>query len=179
MRRVALIAVVCVAGLGFADWCGAQEPPRGREDGVGKWHKAMIRAALDDPEFGEKTGIEEEQVEKIRDGLFEIRREEIRLHAKMDLAALEQAQLMTEQDADEEAVLKAVEETGAVRTELAKLRVRRVLLLRSTLTSDQIAKAKEFLRERRKDREGDEGPGDRHPRGDKEWHKNRGRPPRR
>ena len=55
---------------------------------------------------------------------------------------------MSESTPDEKAILAAVEKAGRIRTDQAKLKVKELLLIRKTLTPEQIEKIKELIRQR-------------------------------
>jgi Spy/CpxP family protein refolding chaperone len=105
-------------------------------------------------ELAKKIGLSEEQQSKLRDGMFDIKTREADLRADLEKASLAQAKLMTEKTVDEKVLMAAVEKTGAVRTEMAKLRIKGLLLLKQTLTPEQMGKAQQVLREHFKNRPG-------------------------
>lgn len=84
---------------------------------------------------------------------FKSKEEGIELNASLEKAALAQAKLMMEDDPDEAAVLKAVEETGRVRTEIAKKRVAYLMQIRRSLTPEQRSRLRDMMRERMEKRE--------------------------
>ncbi|MEO0109075.1 MAG: hypothetical protein ABIK62_07925, partial [candidate division WOR-3 bacterium] len=64
---------------------------------------------------------------------------------------------MTEDKVDEEAVMREVEESGRLRTEIAKLRMRALLLVKATLTPEQFKALRQLMsRQIRQRREGEE-----------------------
>jgi Spy/CpxP family protein refolding chaperone len=107
----------------------------------------MIERLLESPEIAEAAGITEEQQAMLRDARFESKTREIELRADLEKTGLEQARLMTEETVDEAAVLAAVEKAGALRTELAKLKIGQVLLVKKTLTPEQLKKLHETARQ--------------------------------
>ena len=115
---------------------------------VRKGEEAVIAKLAGNPEFLEKIGLTEEQIETFSEGMYELEKEQITLMAEAQIAALEQARLMTAEEIDEKALMKAVEETGAISTELAKIRVRRLILLKKTLTPEQFQEIRTMLRRR-------------------------------
>ena len=62
--------------------------------------------------------------------------------------ALEQASLLTGKEVDEAAVMAAVEKAGKARTEIAKLRVKAILMLKETLTDEQREQVHKMMAER-------------------------------
>ena len=133
----------------------------------------IIAKLLQNPEAREKLGLTEEQANAIKTGSEEIRNQMQELSEKMRTAAEEQVQLLQADTIDEEAVMAAVEKTGDIRTQIAKLRVQGMILVKSILTVEQIAKTREFMRNRMRERMRDRGPRD----GDREG-EGEGRRPR-
>ena len=101
------------------------------------------------PETARKLGLEAAQVKKLKQGLARVQKQEKALHAKLAAAGREQAKLlMAKGKVDEAAIMKAVEKTGRLRTQMAKLRIRPILLVKQTLTAEQIETAHKMMRER-------------------------------
>lgn len=136
---------------------------------------AMLGKALRHPRMAEELGLSEEQRQAIDERLAALEEAHIELRAKMESAALKQARLMTAKELDEPALMAAVEETGHIHTEMAKLRIRHLLFMRQTLKPEQVEKARSIIRERMKrhqqDRSGEDG---RHRR-EGQWDQNRRR----
>jgi Spy/CpxP family protein refolding chaperone len=103
---------------------------------------------LEDGGFAASLGVTPEQKATLREYVEHSRERMKLLREKMEATALEQARLLTQPDIDEPAVMDSVERLGALRTELAKLRIRQLLILRDTLTPEQIEKARGLMRER-------------------------------
>lgn len=108
----------------------------------------LLQRLTEDPELAGKLGLSEEQLSRLRDTAYALRKEHVALRAKLELAAIEQARLMTRDDVDQDALMKAVEDTGAIRTQMAKLRVRQLLAIRETLTEEQRAAVRKHMRRR-------------------------------
>ena len=120
--------------------------PKGPED--------MLGRVLENPKLTEMLGIAPEQAVDIRNAILRMKEKEIDLRAATEKAALRQAQLMTAKDIDEEAVLAVVDEIGRLRTEMARERMRNVIMIRRTLNPEQLEKAKSLMRERFEERAG-------------------------
>jgi Spy/CpxP family protein refolding chaperone len=122
---------------------------------------AMLGKALRHPRMAEELGLSAEQRQVIDEQLAALEEAHIELRAKMEKAALKQARLMTEKELDEAALMAAVEETGRIHTEMAKLRIRHLLFMQQTLTPEQVEKARSIIRERMKrhhqERSGEDG----------------------
>lgn len=109
----------------------------------------MIGKLIQNPEAAEKLGLTEEQISKIKNGTEEIRTGMQELTEKMRSAAEEQVKLLQGDTIDEAALMAAVEKTGAIRTEIAKLKIRGLILVKTTLTPEQVQKIKQFIHHRR------------------------------
>jgi Spy/CpxP family protein refolding chaperone len=116
--------------------------------GQGKWQEAILERILQNPKLVAEIGLEDEQVAKLKNSAFEIKKRQIQLRAELELAALEQANLLTAGEVDEAAIMKAVEKTGHLRTEIGKLGMRKLLLVRTTLTDEQRERIKMMMRRR-------------------------------
>jgi len=137
-----------------AGGAGAPFAGRIREAGGGEEPDAegMIMGILNSPAMARELGLTDEQIEPLKSGLFELRGKEIELKAQMEKAGLEQARLMTEKDVDEAAVMAAVEKAGAIRTEMAKLRVRGLLLVKRHISPEQIERIRGAFRDKMRER---------------------------
>lgn len=109
--------------------------------------ESMIARIAGNPEVRKDLGITDEQVSRLRNGFYELRNRQVDLRAALEKGGLEQAHLMTQPDVDEGALMKVIENTGRTRTEMAKLRVRQLLLVKKTLTQEQITGLRTHLRE--------------------------------
>lgn len=148
MAAAALCCTVLAEGEGQA-----QRPHRG---GAGGPHAEMrysegmpdplIRAVLN-PKIAETLGLTDEQKEKLkavtegargaRDGMRKVRE-----------ATMKQVELMKADKIDEEAVLKAIDEVFEIRKQMARDQVKRLIAVKSILTPEQVAKAREGMRSR-------------------------------
>jgi Spy/CpxP family protein refolding chaperone len=107
---------------------------------------------VNDPKIAEELLLSSEQVEALKKMRMDVQTEMITLNADRDKAALKQAELMSAEQPDLEAVLKAVEEVGTLQTKIAKLRVKTLLEAKKVLTPEQLQKAKEMFSERMRER---------------------------
>lgn len=169
--RTQIARIVGLAVVGVAIGAMAQDGPEGgpwrpqhgaHQEGPGGGREAMIKKLLDVPEVTKAAGISDEQIATLRDARFDFDRRAIDLRAELEKAGLDQARLMTQPEIDEAAVMSAVEHAGQVRTELAKLKIQQLLLVKKTLTEEQLQKLREVAKERM--RHGRDGR-DRHQRG--------------
>jgi Spy/CpxP family protein refolding chaperone len=147
-------------GGGRKDWRTGEERKMG-PDADGPSAMNPIMRMLGNPKIVKELGLSEAQVKTLRDAEFETQKRFADLRAELEKAGLDQAKLMTETSVDEKALMATVEKTGALRTEMAKLHVRQLLLLRNTLTPEQRDKAQAMMRrameQRRSHAEGRQG----------------------
>jgi Spy/CpxP family protein refolding chaperone len=106
--------------------------------------EAAIMRLLGDKELG----LTKEQREKLRTLMAGSTNAMRSLHARMKAAAKAQADLLLTEAPDEAAVLKGVEELGAVRLEMARLRMKQMLEARKILTPEQRTRLRDLLKER-------------------------------
>jgi Spy/CpxP family protein refolding chaperone len=122
---------------------------QGQNQGNTLVRESMMMHMLMNPRMAEEMGLEEEQITKIRATITDIRKREIQLRADQEIAGMDQVNLLTAETVDEEAVMAAVEKSGRIHTELAKLRIKPILELKKILTREQLEKAKGIVQERR------------------------------
>jgi len=120
----------------------------GNQEGEGQ-QDAMMMRVLSNPKIAGKVGLSQEQVATLKKAFYDQKMKEIDLRASMEKAAMEQARLMMEETVDEDAVMKIVEKTGQIHTEMAKQKVQSMLLLKKTLKPEQVDKLREFMAEHR------------------------------
>lgn len=147
LLTVAGVATICVASTVFG-----QPPREGRRAGGGEGmegHEPLISRIVDNPKIAERLGLSDEQVDALRKESYSAREKEIKLRAELELAGLEQAKLLTSKEVDEDSLMQAVEKTGKIRTELAKLRVKQLLVIKETLSEEQLNQIRSAMRERR------------------------------
>ena len=103
----------------------------------------IVRIATN-PQMSEKLGISDEQKTKLKELKSGGRNSETQ--KKVREATERQAELLNADKIDEAAVMKAVDEVFELRKEMAKEQIRRVIAVKSILTSEQIAKALEAVK---------------------------------
>ncbi|MEI6808529.1 MAG: hypothetical protein WCN95_07385 [bacterium] len=131
---------------------GFEGSMRGPGMAMGGASEIMAERIVNDSEAAAKLGLSQEQITTIKSKLFTLRQSEVKLNADMELAAMEQAKLMTADKVSEAEALAAVEKVGNLRTQVAKLHVQKMLVLKQTLTADQMKKIKEVIKSRSKER---------------------------
>jgi len=164
-------ALVVVSGLALAAVSLAEEQPRvaperghppraGAEAsrGRGDPQETLMGRLLGNAEVAAHLGLSETQMETLKVSAREIRQLRDELRADMEKESLEQARMLTGETIDEDALMRTVERLGDVRTEMAKLRIRQLLVIRNTLNKEQAQKlysmrqgrAKDMIRDRQK-----------------------------
>lgn len=126
-------------------------PPREKFRG----RNPNIENLLKSKEIAKKLGITDEQRETMLRRFNAIHEKEKILFEQQEAAAVQQAKLLLQKDIDKDALFKAVEKTGAIRTEIAKLRIEKILIMREELTDEQQMKLRVYInKNRRHNREG-------------------------
>jgi len=93
-------------------------------------------------------GLTQEQQDQIKD-ILSSRNEEMKtLHTKMEAAAKAQAESMSQDNPDEAAVFKGVDEIAMLRAEIDKIRIHQELEVKKILTPEQRTKIQEKMKER-------------------------------
>lgn len=136
------------AARGVRQARGGREVGRERADVQRRGPFADLEAALDEPDQLKDMGLTPEQIETLKTGFGDIAQQRAVLQTAMDAAGTEQARHMTAEPLDEEEIMKAVEEAGRLRTEIAKWHAQQLILARKTLSNEQI----EQIRQRRRQR---------------------------
>ena len=177
MKKLMMIAVAALCCVVLAD--GAERGPRrpggpGFHGGMGGMrHHEMgmdpIVFAVSRPKIVEKLGLTDDQKAKLK-AVTDRAKEGRESMKKVREATMKQFELMKAEKVDEAAVMKAIDEVYELRKQIAKEQVRRVIEIKSILTPEQIAKAREEMRAgfaARGDR-GERGPRPEGPRGGRE-----------
>ena len=137
--------MLSVTGISLAQQPGMQARGPGGERKGGNWPDVMLERILANQELVEEIGLSEDQVAKLKDGAYELKKAQIQMQADMKLAALEQAKLIKDEASQESDIMAAVEKTGKIRTEVAKLHMKRLLMVRKTLTPEQQEKVRTMV----------------------------------
>lgn len=114
--------------------------------------ESMLARFVTDEATAKKLGLTEEQVKHLKARSVELRKAAIRLKAEQELAGMAQVELLSADELDEAAIMAAVEKTGHIRTEIAKLQILPIIELKKTLTPQQLDQAKRMLHERMRQR---------------------------
>jgi Spy/CpxP family protein refolding chaperone len=111
---------------------------------------AIVSRILNSPEVAERLGLTQEQISTIKASLDELSAEQKKLTSELEASGVEQAKLLTADSVDETALMAAVDKSSKIRGDLAKLRIKRLLIVKKALTVEQIQKVKDLVQERRK-----------------------------
>lgn len=165
MKISYLMICMCIAGLVAACSCLGQEQGRGeralqkegREKGAFRGggdgammggdgaQEAIIGKIANNPRIISELGLSDDQVKTLKNSTEEMRKQHEDFQKQLKEAGLEQAKLMIGDSMDENAILAAVEKTGKIRTEMAKARIKHMLLVKKTLTPAQTGKIRDMV----------------------------------
>ena len=153
MKKLMMIAVAALCCVALADGPerGAHRPggpgPHGGMGGMRNHEMGMdpIVFAVSRPKIVEKLGLSDDQKEKLK-AVTDRAKEGRESMKKVREATMKQFDLMKAEKVDEAAVMKAIDEVFELRKQMAKDQVRRVIEIKSILTPEQIAKAREEMR---------------------------------
>lgn len=107
----------------------------------------LLHMLIKNDRLAEEIGLSEEQRTSLRESMERARAEHQELQEEINKAAQQQARLVMQEDIDPEAVMNAVDRVFDARKEMAKIRMRQFLLLRKTLSSEQIQRARQMMRD--------------------------------
>ena len=137
LMAVALVGAATVAlaqrsGGGRDRQGGASCPMMGGGPGLEKMMRMepMLR----------KAGATDEQLAALKEKAYELRKQMITLHAEQEQSENELQHLLGQDKVDRAAVMKAVEQVGAVKTNIQKLRVQQQLDMRDLLGAEVMGK---------------------------------------
>ena len=152
MKKLMMIAVAALCCVALADGPERGERrPGGHFGGMGGMrHPEMgmdpIVFAVSRPKIVEKLGLSDEQKTKLKAVTDRAKEDRESMNKKVRESAKKQFDLMKAEKVDEAAVMKAIDEVFELRKQMAKDQVRRVIEIKSILTPEQIAKAREEMR---------------------------------
>ena len=150
MKRLVVVAVAAMCCAAFAEGPEGAAPREGghrpwagpRDFGMG--FDPIVRI-VSNPAIVDKLGLSEEQQDKLKavgksGGNVRANQKKVRE------ATMRQDELMKADKVDEAEVMKAIDEVFELRKEMAKEQARRVVAIKSILTPEQIAKAREEMK---------------------------------
>lgn len=158
MNKVISLLIIFVAGYSVAQITNENRKVGPPEGGRGRsFHRKMhspggrfesyYRRLLSDSEIVKKLEIDESQRKNILEGLKKLAEKEHTLYVKLEKTAREQAELLLKKDVDKEELMGLVEVTGAIRTEIAKVRMEKLLLMRENFNHKQLEYIRNSLRD--------------------------------
>ena len=131
-------------------------PRRGRR--ARSPYEGIIHELFRNPAVAADAGVTEEQLSQLRAHFSGVKKRQKSLTEELKAAAMLQAKLITDSTVDEEALLRAVEETGRIRTDLAKLRVMGLLAVKRILRPEQLetirGNVKKWMKKHRENHQG-------------------------
>lgn len=108
----------------------------------------ILRMLTSDSRLVQELGLSDAQVKEIKDAVSGSEQETKDLNTKLDQAAMRQVELLKADSLDEEALMKAVQESGDLRTQIAKIRIKQLIAAHKVLTPEQRAKLRDTMKQR-------------------------------
>jgi Spy/CpxP family protein refolding chaperone len=147
------MTAVLAWGILAAAACGGEwrkpEAMAPRPEGMGRSaEEGILFRLINNRKMAEHLGLREDQIGSLTEKGYDLRKETISLRAELELAALEQARLLTQENVDEKALMGAVEKTGEIRIRMAKIQIKNLLLVRKALTPEQYGRLRKMIQER-------------------------------
>lgn len=147
MKRYVAILISAVLMLMFAVNLAAQ--PRPGADRIKKMAERHLGLGplIHNPEFRTKLGISDEQYNKLQTGFMNSAKTAIKNRADLQIKRLELANLMNADKPDRAQINQKINEISALQTAQMKNHVDTRLLVKETLTSDQLNKYQQWRQE--------------------------------
>lgn len=148
MKKLMMMAVAVLCCAAMAQESERRGPrPEGPHGGMRHHEIGMdpIVFAIGRPQFAEKLGLSDEQKAKLKGVADRVKggRDNMK---RVREATMRQIELMKAEKIDEAAVMKSIDEVFDLRKQMAKEQVKRVIEIKSILTPEQIAKAREEMK---------------------------------
>lgn len=121
--------------------------PGGMRQMNGSMQDPLVHMVMN-PTIAEKIGLTDDQKAKLK-ALQPKRGENKELNEKVQSGMKKQMELLQAEKIDEAAVMAAIDEVFDARKEMAKAQTKRLIAVRSILTSEQIKAASEAMKEMR------------------------------
>lgn len=109
--------------------------------------RGMVDKFITNPRVAEKLGLTEDQIAQLKTTSEQSQARQEELMKAMQEAGKKQAEYMTADSVNEADVMTAIEETGKIRTEMAKLKTMELMNLQKILTQEQREKLREFMKQ--------------------------------
>ena len=159
MRNWGMAVLLAAGVLGFGGWAAAGPVPAApngeRAGGVRQGPRfgdfnpeGMILRLMENPRVAEELGLTEDQKKALQDKVSEFAPELGRLRTELEQTGKEQARLLTDESATETQLMDAVEKTGQIRMQLAKINMKQLLAVRNSLSAEQRKKLREMVQKR-------------------------------
>ncbi len=142
-----IVPAIIMGTVMLALTASAMQGPRGsgKRERRGPFGGSEQRWAyvLKNPKLAEKVGLTEADIAALEQIQYRQQKEGIALQAAVQLAHLEQKQLMDQSEVDEAAVMAALEKTSAATLELRKSQIRGLLEVKKVLGEEKIKALRE------------------------------------
>lgn len=109
----------------------------------------LLAALVHNPRLAEQLELTDAQHSTLREAVATQRSRFESLKTEVQAVALKQARLISAEPLDEDALMAAVDEAFALRAEMAKLKIKQVLLMREVLTPEQMQRSRQMMQSRR------------------------------
>ncbi|MFO7535589.1 MAG: Spy/CpxP family protein refolding chaperone [Kiritimatiellia bacterium] len=123
---------------------GERRPGAGMENREGGMDR-LIGALAQGKEMAKRLSLTPEQQQLVKRLWTEQRNKMGALQETLKNMAMKQAEILTVEPVDETALMSAVEETGKVRTELAKIQIKGLIEVRKVLTDEQRKQLRDIM----------------------------------
>jgi Spy/CpxP family protein refolding chaperone len=166
MTILTVLLTACVALGQESNTTSSVKPPpggpgmwggMGQGEGDGLRADMMLERILTNADMIAKIGLSDDQAKTLNTAIADIKSKRATIKSQMDALALEQVTKMAQTNVDEKAVLKLVEQIGELRTQIAKSAISELLLIKRTVTPEQMKKMREIARDLRKDQRRPDG----------------------
>ena len=155
-------AVVCVIGL-CVMWCAAQDKTTTEQRDQTGFRKQLGSAMFDGGDFPllqsqmmRELGLTKEQQQQIQRARVSSTNEMTVLRAKLECALKREIELISADDPKEDEIMKQVDEITLHTRDMAKIRVKQVLVGLKVLTPEQRNKMRELVKARLEKRKQEE-----------------------
>jgi len=143
MKRLMVVLFAAVSLVAVAEGPKGKAPQR-----PGPTADPILKVALD-PKMAEKLELTSEQAAKLKE-IADSRKGAKELNEKIRKGMKAQSELLEQQPIDEAKVMAAIDEVFEARKELAKVQTKRLIAVKTVLTTEQVKKAREEFRNMRK-----------------------------
>jgi len=133
---------------------GGEKAGGGMLGGDGGAQEAFLARIINNPKLAAELELSDEQINILKTSQEAMKNQNEQLQNLIKESGMEQAKLLTSDSIDENALMAAVEKTGNVRTEMAKARMRHMLVVKKTLKPDQAKKLKALVQKQVKQARG-------------------------